>query len=130
MKRVLLYIGLALALLLVAIIIIQVLVGPTLAEWRDIAVIVLCLFLLLGSILMIGAAVATLLLVQLLRSKLPPLFDRATSTAETIRGTTCFVGERVVSPLIKVSAAASGARAAVQTLVRGRDVQGTERTQR
>ncbi|MDQ3855709.1 MAG: hypothetical protein M3281_04855 [Chloroflexota bacterium] len=118
MKRALLFIGIALAVLVVAIVVIQLLVGPTLAEWRDIAVIVLCLFMLLAAIMLLGVAVATLMLVQFVRSKLPELMDKATSTADRVQGTTGFVSERVVSPFIKVSAAAAGARAAVQTIVR------------
>ena len=38
---------------------------------------------------------------------------------QTVKGTTTFVSESVVSPIIKAAGAAAGARAMVQTLLRG-----------
>lgn len=118
MRKALIYTAIGLIALIVVILVIQFTAQPTLAQWRDLAVIVVALFFLIGAILMVGVGVAMFALIALLRSKLPPLLDKANSTTETVRGTTGFVSERVVSPFIKVSAAAAGARAAVQTLVR------------
>lgn len=118
LKRALLYIGIGLVVLGLIIAVIQVLAAPSLAQWRDIVIIVIGFLMALMVILMAGLVAAMLVLVELLRRKLGPILDKANHTAETVTGTTSFVGERVVSPFIKASAAAAGARAAVQALFR------------
>lgn len=118
MKRALVYIGVGLLVLVLIIVAIQLTASPSLAQWRDIVIIVIGFFMALMVILMAGLVAAVLVLVELLRRKLGPILDKANNTAETVSGTTSFVGERVVSPFIKASAAAAGARAAVQALFR------------
>lgn len=121
MKKALTYVAIGFAVLIAVIALIWIFFDPSLAAWRDMAVIVTALFFLIFAVLLVGVAVAALALFSLLRGKLPPLLDKANSSAETVRGTTGFVSERVVSPFIKVSAAAAGARAAAQSLVRRND---------
>ena len=121
MRRAFFFIALGLLALVAIVILIWLVWEPSLAGWRDIVVIAVGFLLLVWTILMIGVAIALLALVLFLRDRLAPLLDTARSTAENVQGTTGFVGERVVSPFIKVSAAAAGARAAVQALVRRSD---------
>lgn len=111
-------IGVGLVALAAIVVLIYFLQHPTLAEWRDITLIALGFFLMLFAILLVGVAAALLGLINVARTLLPDLLNKASSTAETVRGTTGFVSERVVSPVIKVSAAAAGARAAAQSFVR------------
>ncbi|MDQ3327870.1 MAG: hypothetical protein M3506_05030 [Chloroflexota bacterium] len=118
MKKALIGAAVGIVLVVVAIIAIWLFVDPSLEGLRDIMVVVVgfTMFLLFLSLSMV--ALALIGLIGLLREKLPPLLDTANSTAESVRGTTGFVTERVASPFIKASAAAAGARAAVQTIVR------------
>ncbi len=104
--------------LIVIIVVIWQIFAPTLPGLRDIIIVGAGFFILLSAFLMSAVAVALLFLALVMYTKLPPLLDKANSMAESGRGTADFVTERVVSPLIKVSAAASGARAAVQTMFR------------
>ncbi|MBA2363574.1 MAG: hypothetical protein H0V86_08605 [Chloroflexia bacterium] len=118
MKKALIGAAVGIVMVVVAIIAIWLFVDPTLAGLRDIMLVAVgfTMFLLFLSLSMV--ALALIGLIGLLREKVPPLLDTANSTAESVRGTTGFVSERVASPFIKASAAAAGARAAVQTIVR------------
>jgi len=127
LRRAITIVAIGITVLVLAIVLIQIFATPTLAQWRDGFVIVIGFFVLVWAILMIGVSVAVLALINMLRQKTPELMDQASSTAETVRGTTTFVGERVVSPFIKVSAAAAGARAAVQSVMRRDDGQNRQR---
>jgi hypothetical protein len=118
LKSALLYVGLAILALVGVIVAIWLLIEPSLTTLRDVILVALGFFFLLFALLLVGVGIMLLALLGMLRSRLPSLLDKAGSTAETVRGTTGFVGERVASPLIKASAAAAGARAAVQTMFR------------
>lgn len=125
MRRAIIGVAAVLVAALVVLIAIWIIIGPSLATLRDLVIVAIgvALFLLLFSL--VGVAVALAALIGLVREKLPPLMDQATGTAGSVLGTvasvrsrTEFAAERVTSPLIKASAAAAGARAAVQTLLR------------
>jgi len=118
LKKALIGAAVGIVMVVVAIIAIWLFVDPTLVGLRDIMLVAVgfTMFLLFLSLSMV--ALALIGLIGLLREKVPPLLDTANSTAESVRGTTGFVSERVASPFIKASAAAAGARAAVQTIVR------------
>ena len=60
-----------------------------------------------------------------LRTSVIPLLEQATNTIHTVRGTTEFVSESVVQPIIKTAGAVAGARAMVQTLIRRNGGTGT-----
>lgn len=93
----------------------------TLQTLRDLVIIALGVFLLILLITLVGVGAALFGLVSALRGVLPEYAEKGSSALDRVTGTSGYVGERVVSPFIKVSAAAAGARAAVQTLVRRRD---------
>ncbi len=80
----------------------------------------------------IGLVVAVLALVSvittLIDKKVNPLLDRVTplldkvnETADTAKGTVTYVGEGVVSPLIKVSAILAAVRGGISALLRSRN---------
>jgi tellurite resistance protein TehA-like permease len=107
---------------------------------RDIAIVILAVFQMVGSILTIVLLVAILYAVRalqragqdtvmpkidLLTAKVNDVLDNvrvisdnARGTASNVTSTTVFVGERVVSPFIRISSLVAGARAAAQTLAR------------
>ncbi len=118
MKKAIIGAGLALVLAVVALFVIWLFVGTTLENLRDLVLVAvgLALFLLLLSLL--GVALGLVAVVGLVRDRLPALLEGAMGTADRVTGTAGFISERVASPVIKASAAAAGARAAVQAFVR------------
>lgn len=108
------------AFLIIAIVVIWLIVSPTLAGLRDVVIIGAGFFIMLFAFLMSAVAMGMLLLIMGLQAELPRVFDKLTAIAESAQGSSDFVTERFISPLIKVSAAASGARAGVQALFGGR----------
>jgi len=85
---------------------------------RDIAIIVLAL--VTG---IIGVFLAILIfqvqsLIALLRNEIKPILDSANQTVSTVRGTSAFVSDTVVSPMIQVLSFASGVRQTAKVLFR------------
>jgi hypothetical protein len=76
------------------------------------------IFSCVGAILFIALIGVLALLVFQLQNNIVPLLEKVTDTMQTIKGTTAFVSESVVQPIIKTAGAVAGARAAVQTLMR------------
>ncbi|MDI3341554.1 MAG: hypothetical protein QJR03_13605 [Sphaerobacter sp.] len=87
---------------------------------RDISVV----FLALGTVLVVlllGALVGVgVWLALLLKDKVIPLLEQLTEAAARVRGTTEFVSEEVVSPIISAYGTVAGLRAMIRT-VSGRD---------
>ncbi len=84
----------------------------TTASLRDIFIILLAL-----ETLVIGAFLVILIfqlqsLISVLRNEIRPILDSANQTVSTVRGTSSFVSDTVVDPIIKVSSALSGIREA------------------
>jgi len=94
--------------------------APLTAVVRDIAIILLAL--VTG---VIGVFLAILIfqvqsLIALLRNEVKPILDSANQTVSTVRGTSTFVSDTVVSPMIEVLSFASGVRQTAKVLFRGR----------
>jgi predicted PurR-regulated permease PerM len=53
--------------------------------------------------------------------RIPPLLDKANETVDTAKGTVTYVGEGVVSPLIKVSSILAAVRGGVSALLQNRN---------
>lgn len=75
-------------------------------------------FSCVGSILFIAVVALLALIAFQLKNNVVPLLEKATETLQTVKGTTTFVSESVVQPIIKTAGAVAGAKAMVQTLVR------------
>jgi len=88
-----------------------------LADIRDVALVVLAV----ESIVIGLALVLTLLelrsLTRLLRDEIAPMLDTAKETVTIVRGTTDFVGESVVRPMIKVASMGSAAKRVAQIVL-------------
>ncbi len=85
---------------------------------RDLAII----FLAVES-LIVGAVLIVLVwevrnLAKLLREEIKPILESADETARTVRGTTVFVSENLVNPVVRVSGFASGVMQALRILTR------------
>ncbi len=88
---------------------------------RDVVIIVagsfavLVLVAVLVFTVVLGLASRALLrtLRSVLKDDLGPLLDSAQQTVQTVRGTTSFIGEKAVSPIIRVFGVVAGARRAI-----------------
>lgn len=85
---------------------------------QAVAVAYVSAFACVGAILFIVMTGLLALIAFQLRNNIVPLLEKATETMQTVKGTTTFVSESVVQPIIKTAGAVAGARAMVQTLMR------------
>ncbi|MBN1305372.1 MAG: hypothetical protein JXA13_13120 [Anaerolineales bacterium] len=86
------------------------------AKWRDILIIVMAL-----ESLFIGAALIILIiqiasLTNLLKNEVRPILDAASETVNTLRGTTEFLGENVVEPVIKLNGYLAGLQRVIELI--------------
>lgn len=86
---------------------------------RDVAIIVLALVTMITSILLAVLLFQLQSLIVLLRDEIQPILLSINETTSTVRGTTTFVSDAVVTPVIKVSGYVSGVQQAIKTLFGG-----------
>lgn len=89
-----------------------------LASVRDLAIILLALESFVIGVVLIVLILEIRNLAKLLREEIKPILDSADETARTVRGTTTFVSETFVNPMIRVSGFASGVMQALRILAR------------
>ncbi|MDP9372548.1 MAG: hypothetical protein M3Q65_08875 [Chloroflexota bacterium] len=94
--------------------------GPPTDRLRDISVIFISLFAVFNVLLLAAILGAILWLVLTLRNRVIPLLETLTATAARIRGTTEFVTEQAVSPIISVAGTMARMRAMTKTVTGGR----------
>jgi len=92
--------------------------GSALINVTAVSIIYASLFMCVGAILFIAMTGILAFIAFQIREYIVPALQKVDDTAKTVKGTTTFISESVVSPIIKVAGAAAGARAMVQTLVR------------
>jgi hypothetical protein len=90
-------------------------VVPGTVRLRDIAFVVMALETLVLVVLAIIVIVLLMVLVVLIYDRVIPILEQlnktvntVTETVHTVRGTTAFVGEKIVTPFIEVSSYAAG----------------------
>lgn len=83
---------------------------------RDISIIALALVTLVIGLFLVVLIFQLQSLIVLLRDEIKPILDSANETANTVRGTTTFVSDAVVTPLIQVASIASGVGQTFKTL--------------
>lgn len=84
---------------------------------RDVAIIVLAIESIIVGVVLIFLVFQINSLIRLLKEEIKPLLDSANETASTLRGTTTFISDKVVNPVVSVSSYLSGAEQAVKALV-------------
>ncbi len=126
MSRFLIIVGaiaLALIVLIIPLVVFIWVPNDAVQKLSQMAIIVTSVFacgLLLVTIGLIAAILALVVVIRnLTENKVGPLIDRVTETADSAKGTVAYVGEGVVSPLVKVASILAGIRAAIRTLCRG-----------
>ncbi|CAG0930890.1 hypothetical protein PLCT1_01558 [Planctomycetaceae bacterium] len=85
---------------------------------RDLAIILLAVESLVVGVVLIVLVWEVRNLAKLLREEIKPILESADETARTVRGTTVFVSENLVHPMVRASGFASGVMQALRILVR------------
>ena len=78
------------------------------ARLRDISIIVLAFVSVVIGMFLVVLIFQIQSLIALLREEIGPILESANQTANTLRGTTAFVGDAVVTPIINAASYASG----------------------
>jgi hypothetical protein len=89
-----------------------------LASVRDLAIILLALESLVIGVVLVVLILEIRNLAKLLRDEIKPILDSADETVRTVRGTTSFVSESLVNPMIRASSFASGVMQALRIIIR------------
>ncbi len=92
----------------------------TVALIRDIAIIVLAFESLVIGVLLILLILQMRGLAKMLQEEVQPILESARETATTVRGTTVFVSDTFVKPLIRAAGYASAANRVMRVLTRVR----------
>jgi len=87
------------------------------ADVRDIAIIVLAIESIVVGVILVLLVIQINSLIRLLKEEIKPLLDSANETASTLRGTTTFISEKVINPVVSLTSFLSGAEQAAKTLV-------------
>jgi tetrahydromethanopterin S-methyltransferase subunit G len=90
---------------------------PFTAVLRDVFIIVLALVTVIIGLFLIILIFQLQSLMALLRDEIKPILESANQTASTVRGTTTFVSDAVVTPMIQAAGLAAGIRQTLKTLV-------------
>ncbi len=86
------------------------------AAIRDIAIIIIAVQSIVIGVLLGLLVWQVWRLVKMLQQEVQPIIKDAQETVSTVRGTTTFVSDNVVTPVVKTSSALVGMRQAVSTL--------------
>lgn len=81
---------------------------------RDVAIVFVAFEMMIIGVLLLVLTVQVLSLVVLLRNEVVPMLEAANETLATVRGTTQFVSQNVVSPVVKWSGYLAGLRRILQ----------------
>lgn len=110
----------------VFVVLVLIVIGLILApEWlrvalRDIAIIFMVLLGIIGTLLAVILVTALIVVVFLIKDKIIPLLEQLTRTTNRVRGTTEFVSDEVVKPIIHAAGTVARVRAMTRTAL-GRD---------
>ena len=97
----------------------------TLAHWRDIAILILVIEALLGSVLILALAILLASLVRRTNSALRDVLHTGQTYAASIAAQTDGVSrERLIKPVVSLHAANAGARAFLRSLIKNVPIAG------
>lgn len=83
---------------------------------RDLAIVILAVESIIVLIVQVVLIVQLIRLVKLLREEVMPIVKSAQETVGTVRGTTAFVSDHLVRPVVRASSYVAGARQALGVL--------------
>jgi uncharacterized membrane protein len=84
---------------------------------RDIAVIFIVLLLLIVTILLAGITAALVFLLMQMKDRVIPAMEELTGTLKRVRGTTDFVTQEAIKPIITIASGYASIRAMAKTFV-------------
>lgn len=85
---------------------------------RDISIIVLAIITITMQIILVLLLLEIRSLSKMLRDNIYPILQSADETVRTVRGTSVFVSDNVVSPVVRVSSFAAGVTEALRVIAR------------
>ncbi len=85
---------------------------------RDISIIVLAIVTITMQIILVLLLLEIRSLSKMLRDNIYPILQSADETVRTVRGTSVFVSDNVVSPVVRVSSFAAGVTEALRVIAR------------
>ncbi|MEX2160292.1 MAG: hypothetical protein WD751_00100 [Anaerolineales bacterium] len=83
---------------------------------RDIFLILVTLVFLIVGLALVLLVIQLARLINLLQNELGPILDSASEAANTMRGTSRFLSDKLVAPVVRVSAGVAGFRRALELL--------------
>lgn len=86
------------------------------ATIRDIAIIIIALQSIVIGVLLGVLVWQVWRLIKMVQTEIKPILTDAQATVNTVRGTTTFVSDTVVEPVVKTSSTLVGLRRTVQSL--------------
>ena len=89
---------------------------PFTSVLRDISIIVLALVTMITSVFLAILLFQLQSLIVLLRDEIYPILESVNETASTVRGTTTFVSDAVVTPMISAASYVSAAKQTIRIL--------------
>jgi hypothetical protein len=112
--------GIATLLIFIILIVVLYLLGDSdqsaLERLRDIAIIFIVLTSALTVVLLAGITVALIFLTMQIKDKVIPLLEETTGTVKRLRGTTNFMTEEAVKPILNVAGSYSKLRSMTKTV--------------
>ena len=112
--------GIATLLIFVILIVVLYLLGDSdqsaLERLRDIAIIFIVLTSAITVVLLAGITVALIFLSIQIKDKVIPLLEEATGTVKRVRGTTNFMTEEAIKPILNVAGSYSRLRGMTKTV--------------
>ncbi len=85
---------------------------------RDISIIALAIITITMQIILVLLLLEIRSLSKMLRDNIYPILQSADETVRTVRGTSVFVSDNVVSPVVRVSSFAAGVTEALRVIAR------------
>ena len=90
--------------------------GAAMEALRDIMIIVLALESCVFGIVLMLLLLMMIRLVNMLEFEIKPILEKTNETLGTVRGTTTFVSDHVVTPVTKATSYVTGFRSGIRTL--------------
>jgi len=110
-------VGAGVALVLIALGTVALVNNPPLAATlRDIFIIALALESVVIGLVLLLLVIQVTRLINLLQEEIKPILESTSETVNTVRGTTTFVSEKVVTPVVTLSSYATGVWRAIQVI--------------
>lgn len=85
---------------------------------RDFSIIFLALSTIVTQVILVLLLLEIRSLSKMLRENIYPILQSADETVRTVRGTSVFVTDNVVSPVVRISGMAAGISAALRVIAR------------